>query len=209
MASNDTVKWKRARDDEMESMYVNDTGSLVHNPGGRLCDNRWVYKKKYAFVGYGVYKKGVRFYNPRSRSVITVRGCTFLRQVVAYVQVRNKSSSTVMDNEKVTVEPVVVPTVMDNEMENVVVPLQPTIVVNQENRCDLSLSSVMDSRLRSQVQRDSSGDEYTDAGKEPRVSLRFRGSVLVHGMVAEDEKEIHEMIEHLKQKFMVKTHGGD
>lgn len=48
------------------------------------------------------------------------------------------------------------------------------------------------------------------------VFLRLRGSVLILGIyvddvfvVAEDEKEIHKLIENLKLNFMVKTHGCD
>ena len=47
LASKDSVKWKAAMDEEMDSLHRNQTWKLVDKPkGGRVVGCKWVFKKK-------------------------------------------------------------------------------------------------------------------------------------------------------------------
>lgn len=86
LASNDSITWKEAMDDEYDSLIENRTWELVNLPLNRnLVDNKWVYKMKQTSTGGFFQVYGVDYFQAYS----PVMRYTSIRTIMAMVATDN------------------------------------------------------------------------------------------------------------------------
>lgn len=121
--------------------------------------------EKCTFVGYGINKHGFRCFNPRTRVVTTVRNVTFVEEEVLVIADQGEESVDLDADESVRSREVV-PVV--------------NVVNKDKNFCDVSISNIIDRRLRSRNLSESSMDESSD---EEFMDVDGQGAVALAAIV--------------------------